>query len=269
MGKAHQHSVCPMAQAIRGEFQSSCVHASGFRQILEQLCVHQALKGSNCPNRHYSSWLSNIPTTKGWTTLHVNRGTAPAQSRLTGLCGWYQDLREPRSRVQSTSIWAVWKPFAPREQQESWPSLTHFRSDNCVARSHKFLKRLVCKTRKVSMCWIRKVLLDCSTASVSVAKNCHDDVLPSAISTWTRFDNHYWGQRCPARTIFFPVTSSLATLAIMMKTRRRRPQRLRSGQKCRSSKIIHSGGKQSPEDLLTRPHCWKDSGLRLYINYII
>ena len=137
MGKAHQHSVCPMAQAIRGEFQSSCVHASGFRQILEQLCVHQALKGSNCPNRHYSSWLSNIPTTKGWTTLHVNRGTAPAQSRLTGLCGWYQDLREPRSRVQSTSIWAVWKPFAPREQQESWPSLTHFRSDNCVARSHK------------------------------------------------------------------------------------------------------------------------------------
>ena len=73
----------------------------------------------------------------------------------------------------------------------------------------------------------------------------------------------------PPAQFLFPVTSSLATLAIMMKTRRRRPQRLRSGQKCRSSKIIHSGGKQSPEDLLTRPHCWKDSGLRLYINYII
>ena len=79
MGKAHQHSVCPMAQAIRGEFQSSCVHASGFRQILEQLCVHQALKGSNGPNRHYSSWLSNIPTTKGWkqryctSTVKVDR----------------------------------------------------------------------------------------------------------------------------------------------------------------------------------------------------
>ena len=32
---------------------------------------------------------------------------------------------------------------------------------------------------------------------------------------------------------------------------------------CPSSKIIHSGGKRSPEDLLTRPHCWKDSGPRL------
>ena len=59
------------------------------------------------------------------------------------------------------------------------------------------------------------------------------------------------------------LSSSLATLAIMMKTRRKGLQRLRSDQKCRSSKIIHSGGKRSPEDLLTRPHCWKDSGPRL------
>ena len=84
------------------EFQSSCVHASGFRQILEQLCAHRALNGSNCSNRYSSYWLSNFPTTNGWTT-NVNRGTPPAQARLTGLCGVYQDQREPRSRVQLTS----------------------------------------------------------------------------------------------------------------------------------------------------------------------
>jgi hypothetical protein len=55
------------------------------------------------------------------------------------------------------------------------------------------------------------------------------------------------------------------TLSLMMKTRRRCLQRLRSDQKFRLSKIIHSVGKRSPEDLLTRPNCWKDSGPRLVV----
>ena len=38
--------------------------------------------------------------------------------------------------------------------------------------------------------------------------------------------------------------------------------------KSRPSKASHSGGKRSPEVLPTRPHCWKDSGPRLYYIYI-
>jgi hypothetical protein len=58
-------------------------------------------------------------------------------------------------------------------------------------------------------------------------------------------------------------------VAIMMKTRRRRPQRLRSGQKCRSSKITHSGGKRSPEDLLTRPERFGPAAIYQFYNIYI
>ena len=193
----------------------------------------------------YHYWLDNI--------------TAPAQSRLTGLRGWYQDLREPICSTWAARILAD-------------PHALPFRQLRCQEPQN--LQRLVCKmpTRNVnmlknhlkSMCWIRKVLLDCSTACV----RCQE------LSRWCSAQRHlglnsFWpsllGTTLPRPHKSHPVTSSLVTLALMMKTRRRCLQRLRSDQKFRLSKIIHSGGKRSPEDLLTRPNCWKDSGPRLVV----
>ena len=85
-----------------------------------------------------------------------------------------------------------------------------FRQLHC--QNSESLQRNVCKmpTRKVDMlksiCWIGKALLDCSGASVSVANNCQDDILPRAMSTTNHFDDHCWRQSGPARTnlIQFP-----------------------------------------------------------------
>ena len=58
----HANFRVPRGPSHSWGFHSSCVHASGFRQILEQLVKHRALKGSNCPTRSDSSWLNHFPT---------------------------------------------------------------------------------------------------------------------------------------------------------------------------------------------------------------
>ena len=226
------------------------------------------------------SW-NNFACTEHWKAATVQMaiqvGSTTFQQPTAGTQVWTEVLHE-RSQgwpgcVDDAKTWGNQDQGSSPQASEPYESQMLRLSSKNLGRSSRTsvpttaspeatnLQRLVCKmpTPSVnmlkSMCWIRKVLLDCSGASVS-SRWCSAPRHLNLKSFWQSLLGTTWP--CPHKS--HSVTSSLATLALMCL------QQLRSDQRCRSSKIIHSGGKQSPEDLLTRPHCWKDSGPRLVVN---